>query len=560
MRICVSCRTRRAAVLLAIAAIACPVHPAPPPAAPWHRQVDTIFAPWTGAATPGCAVGINRNGVPDYAHGYGMANLEYGVPVTPQTVFHTASLAKQFTAFAIGLLAQEGKLGLDDDIRTYLPQLPQLPGHGRVITIAQLVHHTDGLREQGQLLNLAGWRGDDLYTEDDILWILARQRRLNFEPGSEIVYGNAAYTLLAVIVRQVSGQPLRAFAEERIFRPLGMRATRFRDDHTEMVPRRAAAYSPRAGGGWSISVPNIDHYGSTSVLSTVGDLLVWQQNLLDHRVGGTALVAWMRTSGVLNDGTATGYGGGLYMRTYRGLRTVGHDGADGGYRAETLLFPDHALAIAVLCNGAAIAPAALARRVAEAYLGDKMGPPPLAAPVAVADSAQAAWAGVWWSEATDEVVRLEWRDGALRQPGAAAGLVPLGGALFRPLDLAHEWRFQQPSSGPATLQIRDFWPTRRTFTRQDGALPGLPALAAFSGRYHSEETDTRYTVRLADGRLTLSWPRGYAVVLDPVGGDRFVGSLGTISFTRAANGDVSGLVISNRRLRRFVAQRVAEAG
>lgn len=240
-----------------------------------HKQVDALFAPWSGRTTPGCAVGISRDGALDYARGYGMSNLEYDIPITPDSVFHTASISKQFTAFSIGLLAQEGKLSLDDDIRKYVPEMP---AYGKTITIEHLIHHTNGLREQGQLLNLSGWRGDDIYTEDDILWALIRQRSTNFEPGAEIIYGNAAYTLLGLIVRRVSGKSLRAFADERIFKPLGMADTHFRDDHTEVVPRRASAYNPRTGGGWQISVPNIDHYGSTSLLTTVGDLLKWEQN------------------------------------------------------------------------------------------------------------------------------------------------------------------------------------------------------------------------------------------------------------------------------------------
>ncbi|MGK5026200.1 serine hydrolase domain-containing protein [Janthinobacterium sp. RB2R34] len=183
-----------------------------------------------------------------------------------------------------------------------------------------------------------------MYTQEDILWVLSRQRHLNFDPGTEVVYGNAAYTLLAEIVRRVAGQPLRGFANERIFKPLGMTDTHFHNDHTELVPRRTAAYSPRAGGGWSVSIPHIDHYGSTSLFSTVGDLLKWQQNLLDNRVGGAALGAWMRTSGMLNEGTPVGYGGGLRLGAYRGLPTIGHDGADAGYRSDAVLFPDQRLA------------------------------------------------------------------------------------------------------------------------------------------------------------------------------------------------------------------------
>ncbi len=518
-----------------------------------HKQVDAIFAPWSGKTTPGCAVGISHNGALDYARGYGMSNLEYDVPITPRSIFHSASISKQFTAFSIGLLAQEGKLSLSDDIRKYLPEMPD---HGKTLTIAHLLHHTNGLREQGQLLNLAGWRGDDLYTEADILWALTRQRGLNFEPGTEVVYGNAAYTLLAVIVRRVSGKPLRAFADERIFKPLGMADTHFRDDHTELVPRRASAYSTREGGGWRISVPNIDHYGSTSLFTTVGDLLKWKQNLISARVGGQALITSLQTSGRLNDGTATGYGGGLRLADYRGLRTVSHDGMDGGYRTDAILFPDQQLAIVALCNGATIMPEELTRKVAEVYLGGRMKnvmPPAMKLP----EAELSALVGHYWSPLTDEVVRLEVKDGALRQVGVPTAFVPIGHGAFRPGESTHVWRFSMPAaSAPRELSIKDFWPTTRDFTRVTALMPAASALASFAGQYRSDEVDMTYTVRLADGKLAIRWPRRDEVVLDAVGGDRFVGSLGTVTFTRAASGGIDGLTISNRRLRRLRAERL----
>jgi CubicO group peptidase (beta-lactamase class C family) len=549
-----------AVLLMAMLATACASQPgrsqaAQAGASDRHEQVDAIFKPWDGRTTPGCAVAVSRNGSLDYARGYGMASLEHGTPITPQTVFPAASLAKQFVAFSVGLLAQEGKLSLEDDIRKYVPEIPD---YGRTITIAHLIHHTNGLREQGQLLNLAGWRGGDAFTEDDILWVLSRQRRLNFEPGAEIVYGNAAYTLLGVMVRRVSGQSLRAFAGDRIFKPLGMADTRFGEDHTEIVPRRAPAYSARAGGGWSVSVP----YGaSTGLFTTVGDLLKWEQNLVDARVGGPALVAWMQTSGRLNDGTETGYGGGLMVGDYRGLRTVHHDGFDGGYRAEAVLFPDQRLAIVALCNAATVEPTERTRRVADLYLSDQVKTPALAPAVAASDAEQAAWAGVYWSPSTDEVVQLEWKDGALRQSGSPTPFVPIGDGVFRPSDLPHEWRFVPPAAGTPPgaqpeLHIRDAWRTRRIFTRVTSPLPDVAALSAFAGRYHSEETEMTYTVRVSEGRLRLSWPRGYDIALEAVGGDRFVGSRGTVTFLRTASGDVSGLTISNRRLRRLLADRV----
>jgi CubicO group peptidase (beta-lactamase class C family) len=558
-----SVRAARSILLLAALAGACASQPGPsrpdqsPDQSPdqihdqIHDQIDAIFQPWAGGTTPGCAVAVSRNGSLDYARGYGMASLEHGIPITPRTVFPAASLAKQFVAFSVALLAQDGKLLLHDDIRKYVPEIPD---YGRTTTIDHLIHHTNGLREQHQLLNLAGWRGGDSYTEEDVLRILSRQRRLNFEPGSEIVYTNAAYTLLGVIVRRVSGQPLRAFAADRIFKPLGMTDTRFGEDHTEIVPRRAPAYSSRTGGGWSVNVPT---GASTGLFTTAGDLLKWEQNLIDARVGGPELVAWMQTSGRLNDGTETGYGGGLMLGDYRGLRTVRHDGLDGGYRAEVVLFPDQRLAIVALCNAATVEPTDRSRRVADLYLGDRVKTPALAPAVAASDAAQSALAGVYWSESTDEVVQLEWKDGALRQAGSLTPFVPIGDGTFRPSDLPHEWRFFLPAAdAQPELRIRDAWRTSRVFRRVTLPLPDVGALNAFAGQYHSDETEMTYTVRVSEGRLRLIWPRGYDLALEAIGGDRFVSSRGTVTFTRTASGDVNGLTISNRRLRRLFAARV----
>ncbi|RKH86951.1 serine hydrolase [Corallococcus sp. AB045] len=516
-----------------------------------HKQVDALFSQWKSKTVPGCAVGISRDGVLDYARGYGMADLEHDAPVTPRSVFSIASISKQFTAFSIGLLAQEGKLSLDDDIRKYVPELP---AYAKTVTLAHLMHHTNGLREQGQLLNLAGWRGDDVSTEADVLWALSRQRGVNFEPGAEVLYGNAAYTLLAVVVRRVSGQSLQAFAHERIFKPLGMTDTRFREDHTELFSRRAWGYTSRDGGGWRLSVSNSDHYGAGNLFSTVGDLLKWEQNLLDARVGGQALVALVRTSGRLNDGTVTGYGGGLRLMGYRGLDMVSHDGMDGGYRTEALLFPAQRVAVVTLCNSGLIDASVLARKVADVYLGAHLKEelPPV---VKMAETELSALAGDYWSPLTDELVRLELKDGALRQVGVPTAFVPVGDGAFRPGESMHVWRF----STPRELSIRDAWPTTRPFVRVSEPKPTASALASFAGQYRSDEVDMTYTVRVTDGKLAIRWPRRDEVVLEAVGGDRFAGSLGAVTFTRAASGGVDGLTISNRRLRRFRAERLQRA-
>jgi CubicO group peptidase (beta-lactamase class C family) len=274
---------------------------------------------------PGCAVGVGQNGAVAYERGYGMSDLQHGLAITPTSIFHVASISKQFAAAAVGMLAEENRLSLDDDVRKYVPEVPD---HGHRITIRQLIHHTSGLRDQWSLLAYGGWRADDVINEQDVLDIVGRQQSLNFVPGAEYLYSNTGYTLLGVIVKRVTGMSLRQFTSERFFVPLGMTRTHFHDDHTMVVPDRTSAYEPRAGGGWSISIPVFDTYGATSLFATPRDLLTWMAQLDKPSATSATLVTQMQTPGVLTDGTSTNYGFGLSVGRYRGLRVVGHSGAD----------------------------------------------------------------------------------------------------------------------------------------------------------------------------------------------------------------------------------------
>lgn len=563
MRSSLSCRpaaTRpiarlRASVLAVSLAVAPGADAHPPAASPaaTHARVDALFAPFVAGDAPGCAVGVSRDGVLDYARGYGWANLEHRVPITADTRFHVASVSKQFTAFAIFLLEAEGKLSLDDDIRAYLPEMPD---YGKPVTLAHLMHHTAGLREQGTPLNLSGWRSEDVYTQEDMLRVIPRQRRLNFPPGSEVSYTNSGYTLLAEVVRRVSGQPLPEFARERIFAPLGMAHTHIRDVHNEVVPGRASAYYRTADGAWRFGLPALGHFGSTNLVSTVGDLLKWQRNLLDWRVGGERIGARMLASGTLDDGTAIGYGGGLRLGTYRGLATIGHDGLDGAFRADTVLFPEQRLAISVLCNNSAAVPDALSRQVDEVYLGAAMHND-IAPAVVVPDAALQALAGTYWSPQTDEVIRLQVRDGALRQLGGPASLVPIGEGVFRDGETRHTWTFRGDAAR-TELGVVDFWPTARVFERVDAPMPTPAMLASYAGDYWSDETGTRYRVQLQDGKLALQWVTQPGWDLEPIGGDRFLSAWGwTVTFTRSPAGAVDGLDMTTRRMRRLHLERVA---
>ena len=338
------------------------------------RAVDQLFAQWTGSGSPGASIAVIQNGKIIYSQGYGAANLEYSVPNTPATVFHLGSVSKQFTAFAIHLLAQDGKLSLDDDVREYLPKLHDF---GKVITIRQLLHHTSGLRDQWNLLALAGWRPEDVITDDDVARLLFQQTELNFAPGDQFLYSNSGYTLLAMVVKQVSGKTLPAFAKERIFDPLGMSHTNFQDNYGVVIKDRAYSYERRLDGKYQYVALTYSTVGPSSLFSTVGDLARWDENFYTGEVGGPALLAQMQEKGKFNNGKEIEYASGLVIGKYRGLRTAEHAGDDAAYRADILRFPDRHFSVVVLANaGDDLSPTALSFKIADIYLKDRLQPTP----------------------------------------------------------------------------------------------------------------------------------------------------------------------------------------
>ena len=304
-------------------------------AADAKAKVDAIFRDVDRSDSPGCAVGVYRDGQIAYARGYGMANLELNVGNTPQTVFDIGSVSKQFTAIAIHLLAREGKLSLDDDIRKWVPEIPS---YGKTVTLRHLLHHTGGLRDYIELMSLQGMVEEDLSPESDVLEIMARQKAPNFAPGEDYLYCNTGYNLLALVVEKASGQSLRDFSEQRIFAPLGMRHTQISDSHTRIIPNRATGYQ-KEGAGYGIEMSDWEQTGDGAVLTTVEDLFRWNQNFFEPKVGDAKLIADMQEVGVLNSGKKIDYASALRIGTYRGLPTVSHSGSWAGYRAQLLRFP-----------------------------------------------------------------------------------------------------------------------------------------------------------------------------------------------------------------------------
>jgi len=329
-----------------------------------NRWVDSIFAPYSSTSSPGCAVGVVRDGQLAFAKGYGMADLEHDTPITPSTRFYIASLSKQFTAMSIVLLAQEGRLSLDDWVRRWVPQVPSF---GAPITLRQLLHHTSGLRDYFTLLALSGWPSDGLLTEPQFIDLVSRQKNLNFTPGDEFLYSNTGYALLAMVVERASGQSLRDYAADHIFKPLGMAHTEFRDDHTQLIPHRAVGYQATATG-FRLSQPELDVVGDGGVFSTVEDLAKWDANFESGRVGGKEGVAELEEPGRLNNGQTIPYALALTLGDMAGMGTFSHRGAYGGYRSAMLMIPSRHLDVITLCNTSG-APTTLVDQVATIHLG-----------------------------------------------------------------------------------------------------------------------------------------------------------------------------------------------
>lgn len=331
-------------------------------------KVNSLFSEWDKQDCPGCAVAVIKDGQTIYKKGYGIANIEHNIPITTSSVFYVGSVAKQFTAMSIALLAQQGKISLDDDVRKYVPELPD---YGTPITVRQLVHHTSGLRDFWDLINQSGRRWDDAYNFKDIMQIVTNQKELNFKPGEKHAYSNTGYLLMAMIVKQATGKSLREYAEEQIFKPLGMRNTRFHDDHTVILKNRVNSYAPKSSDEFSVHLVNNDLVGAGGLWTTVDDLLLWDSNFYSAKVGGGELIKQIQIPGTVPDGTKFGYAFGLQIEEYKGLKRVKHGGALAGYRAEITRFPDKRFSVIILCNSSSLAPSQLAEQIADIYLNEQ---------------------------------------------------------------------------------------------------------------------------------------------------------------------------------------------
>jgi CubicO group peptidase (beta-lactamase class C family) len=528
------------------------------------KQVDKIFEKWDRPDSPGCALGIYKDGQIVYKRGYGMANLNDDVLITPATVFHVASMSKQFTAASILLLAQQGKLSLDDDVHKYIPELPDF---GERVTLRHLLHHTSGIRDQWSLLGLAGWRySQDLITDDDVLSVLVRQRALNFEPGEKYMYSNSGFTLLAIIVKRASGMSLREFTTKNIFEPLGMAHTHFRDDHEEIVKHDALGYEQEGKDKpFRMNLTNFDTAGATSLHTTVEDLQLWDENFYHPRVGGPELIQQMLERGKLNSGEQQDYASGLVLGTYKGLPTVDHGGADAGYRSDFIRFPEQHFSTAVLCNFANTNPSALARQVADVVLaGDLKAPAPVparepAAAVAMTGEQMASIAGTYWGREDDDFTRLRFKDGKLQMDVGQDDfheLKPFAPAHFHVANVPWgdhvDIHFVAADAGKPSRLEQTFDGGKPQIYESVAAFdPTAAQMGEYPGSFVSQEIDPIYRISLQDGKLRLLRLKSKPDPLWPAMRDVFVGEIGTLRFTRDANHHISGFILDADRIQNF---------
>jgi CubicO group peptidase (beta-lactamase class C family) len=559
----------RPGVLLPVLLLAWPVATAAQVPADAEARVDRIFARWNTERTPGCAVAAGVDGRTVLARAYGMAELEHGVPNRPGTVFEAGSVAKQFTAAAVVLLALDGRLSLQDDVRRYIPELPD---YGTPITIRRLIDHTSGLRDWGSVAEIAGWgRGERTHSHEHVLDILARQRALNYAPGEAYSYTNSGYNLLAILVERVSGIPFAEFSRQRIFEPLGLADTRWRDDYRRLVPNRATAYAGR-GDTFVIDRP-IEHvHGNGGLLTTVADLLRWDRALAAGELGGPEFVRLMHEQGVLTDGSVIDYAAGVQIGTRRGVREVSHTGATSGYRAFLGRYPDQGLSVALLCNAGTVNPGAVGGEVVDVFLsGLAPASAPATAPAAARrDRTRAAAvrvpaaelrarAGLFRDERTGEPMRLAMENGALRMEGGAP-LVPLSRTRFRIGESVRSLEFELAAAGTRPrVRLLDEGPdgrprTEATFAPVDAFDPDAAALGAYAGTFHSDDAETTLTLRVEDGALVAARRPGTRFVLTPLYPDTFRSGLGLIRFHRDPSGRINALGLRQSRVHdlRFV--------
>ena len=512
-----------------------------------EATADRVFAQFNSTHSPGCAVGVRQSGRDLLMRGYGMADLETNAPITPSTILESGSVAKQFTSTAIALLMKDGKISIDDPVRKYIPELPEYP---RPLLVRHLLSHTSGLREWSNLVAFTGWpRGTRVYTQADLLEFVVAQKSLNYPVGDFYSYTNSGFALLPTIVERVSGMSFAQFTDERIFKPLGMTNTRWRDDFTTIVPGRAQAYSRRSGEstGWALEMPFDNVHGPGGLLTTVSDWLRWNDHL-DKKTLGANVVDSLTKQAVLTSGRTISYARGLTVAKYRGIDEIGHSGSTAGYSTYLARYPANNLSIAVLCNASGANATLFTHQLVDAIVPNLA---PVAAPdtVAADPAAAAKLAGVYRSTRTHEPLTVGIAGGRGGRGGVALRALRDGSWLIGNNRASFE---TSPDGTPRGVRVvgGDNDTTGYVFVAAGPWTPTPEQLAGFAGRYRSDEVATTWTLKVENGKLVAVLRGALKTELTPVYADAFAGGgvLGTVWFTRDTKGAVTAMHSGSARV------------
>jgi len=508
-----------------------------------YTKVDELFKEYNNTSSPGCALAILQDGKMLYEKYYGMSNLEYNLAINAGSKFHVASVSKQFTAAAIVRLSLEGKISLDDDIRKYIPEVPDF---GYKITFNHLMHHTSGLRDQWEMIALSGWRSNDLITESDILDMVKRQKSLNFKPGEEFLYSNTGFTLLAVAVKKITGVSLKDYADSVFFKPLGMTNTHFQSDHSAIIPNRTSAYVKDEKGNWRIEIPVFDNYGATALFTTVRDLAKWDEAFYSGKIFSSDFVQAMYKPGVLNDGTEQIYASGLMLEKYKGFGIVEHGGSDAGYKSFVLRIPEKHFSVIMLLNCGTF-PIDY-RHIIDLFIPEKSEAklPASENKFAIDSSIVRKWAGVYFDEKTQSKFTLNFENNELKI--GWWGLNPTSNYEFSAGPMTS---FSFNSDGKTTLMTKtEVGNTKTVYKKVTKIVPAVVETKEYAGLYYCPELDAFYRVAADDSTLLIQIPRNDTWKVSPFMKDVFEGDFEWIvRFIRNDKKQIQGFYLSDKMAR-----------
>jgi CubicO group peptidase (beta-lactamase class C family) len=522
------------------------------------NQVDKLFTQWDKPDSPGCALAIIQNGEIVYQRGYGMANLEYDIPISPNSVFDIASNSKQFTAMCIVLLARQNLLTLDDELQKHIPEIPQ---YSHPITLRHLIYHTSGLRDYLALMDFAGMIYENDYPDEEIIALIARQQSLNFEPGIEQLYSNTGYFLLAEIVKRVSGKSLRAFAQEHIFTPLGMENTHFHDNFKEIVRNRADGYAPKDGGSFQIDMSVLDCCGDGQLYTTIEDLFLWDRNFYQNVLGdcGQDLIEEIITPGKLDSGEVISAAFGLQISDRGGLKTIMHGGSWMGYQSQFIRFPDRQFSVICLANLSTFNPTKLSLQVADIYLEHEFTEAIAKPTPRSVESINLSLAeleiktGFYHNPTTNSIWELEIKDEKLMAKLAWMyfQLVPIDATHFQSIDNEFDYDIEFPDDPNRMIVKVDAGKGIEIFTLQKMLASTSQELTDYIGTYYSAELESSYKVTLEENKLFVKC-KGYPLFnLRSIGQDLFFAENDRFEFIRDEQGRIIGFDRCGNRVRRL---------